>query len=232
MALVKKKVVSGFIKPRWSKAKVVKWLEIGAVPTILGLWIPDWVGGYAHVFQLDGRHRPIEFPFPPFLTYAGAVILIKACLEGIRDMGKHYKAARILGLLSIASALASVPLHFAATGPDLWFALELLSIGLAAFLGTGVLWITVVKVAEITMESRTRAAAGVILLLNAAALVAGAGAVLQILLGAAGWQVFLRIAVVLFTAAFVACRYAVHCYKTQKYIGTSFVSAPDEQYWV
>jgi hypothetical protein len=232
MALVKKKVVSGFISPRWPKAKVVKWLEIGAVPAILGLWMPDWVGGYAHIFQADGIHRFVAFPFPPILTYVGAVILIKACLEGIRDMGIHYKAARILGFLAIALAGISVPLHFAASGPNLWFALELLSIGLAAFLGTGVLWITVVKVAEITMESRTRTTADVILVLNAAALVAGAGSVLKVLLGSPGWPIFLRIAVTLFTAAFAACRYGVHCYGTQKYIGASFVSAPDEQYWV
>jgi hypothetical protein len=232
MALVKKKVVSGFIRPRWPKAKVVKWLEIGAIPAILGLWMPDWVGGYAHIFQADGIHRFVAFPFPPILTYVGAVILIKACLEGIRDMGIHYRAARILGFLAIALAGISVPLHFAASGPNLWFALELLSIGLAAFLGTGVLWITVVKVAEITMESRTRTTADVILVLNAAALVAGASSVLKVLLESPGWPIFLRIAVTLFTAAFAACRYGVHCYGTQKYIGASFVSAPDEQYWV
>jgi hypothetical protein len=232
MALVTKKVVSGFIRPRWPKAKVVKWLEIGAIPAILGLWMPDWVGGYAHIFQADGIHRFVAFPFPPILTYVGAVILIKACLEGIRDMGIHYRAARILGFLAIALAGISVPLHFAASGPNLWFALELLSIGLAAFLGAGVLWITVVKVAEITMESRTRTTADVILVLNAAALVAGASSVLKVLLESPGWPIFLRIAVTLFTAAFAACRYGVHCYGTQKYIGASFVSAPDEQYWV
>lgn len=232
MAVVKKKVVSGSIKPRWPRTKVVRWLEIGAVPAILGLWIPDWVGGYAHIFEATDRHRIVEFPFPPLITYFGAVILIKACLEGIRDMGRHYRAARILGILAIAFALISIPLHFAAAGPSYWFALEILSIGLAAFLGTGVLWITVVKVAEITMESRTRTTANFILVLNAAALVAGAGSVLKILLGAPGWPLFLRIAVALFTAAFAACRYGVHCYKTQNYIGTSFVSAPEEQYWV
>jgi len=208
------------------------WLEIGAVPAILGLWMPDWVGGYAHIFQPDGIHRFVEFPFPPIFTYVGAVILIKACFEGIRDMGIHYRAARILGFLAIALAVVSVPLHFAASGPNLWFALELLSIGLAAFLGTGVLWITVVKVAEITMESRTRTTADAILALNVAALVAGAASVLKVLLGSPGWPIFLRISVMLFTAAFAACRYGVHCYKTQKYIGASFVSAPDEQYWV
>lgn len=232
MALVKKKVVSGFIKPRWPRTKVVRWLEIGAVPAILGLWIPDWVGGYAHIFQASDHYRIIEFPFPPFLTYLGAAILIKACLEGIRDMGTHYRAARILGILAIAFALISLPLHFAAAGPNIWFALEILSIGLAAFLGTGVLWITVIKVAEITMESRTRSAGNVILVLNAAALVAGAGAVLKVLLADPGWPILLRIAVTLFTATFTACLYGVHCYKTQKFIGTSFVSAPDEQYWV
>lgn len=214
MVLVKKKVVSGFIRPRWPRTKVVKWLEIGAVPAIVGLWIPDWVGGYAHIFQATDRHRVVEFPFPPFLTYFGAVILMKACLEGIRDMGMHYRAARILGILSIAFAIVSIPLHLAAAGPNYWFALEILSIGLAAFLGTGVLWITVIKVAEITMESRTRTTAHVILVLNTAALVAGAGAVLNILLGAPGWPLFLRIAVTLFTAAFAACRYGVHCYRT------------------
>ncbi len=232
MTLVKKKVVSGFIKPRWAKMKVIRWLEIGAIPAILGLWIPDWAGGYANGFLVDGLHRFLEFPFPPVLTYVGAVILIKACLEGIHDMGKHYKAARILGLLAIVFALASIPLHFAASGPNVWFALEILSIGLAAFLGTGVLWITVVKVAEITMERRTRTTAGIILAFNITALIAGAGAVFQILRGAVSWPVFLRTAVALFTAAFAACRYGVHCYKTQKYIGTTFVSVPDEQYWV
>ncbi len=232
MSLVKKKVVSGFIKPRWSRAKVVRWLEIGAVPAILGLWLPDWVGGYAHAFQVDGRHRLVELAFPPVLTYFGALILIRACLEGIRDMGRHYKAARILGFMAIAFAVASVPLHVVAGGPNLWFALEILAIGLAAFFGTGVLWITVIKVAEITMESRTRRTANAVLAFNAAALLAGSGAFLKVLTGASDWPSYLRIAVMLFTGAFVACRYGVHCYKTQKYLGTSFASSPDEQYWV
>jgi len=232
MLVVRKKVVSGSIGPRWSKAKVAKWLEIGAIPAIAGLWLPDWVGGYANFFQTgDAYHFP-KIAIPPVLTYVGALILIKVCLEGIRDMGRYYRAAQILGLSAIVLALASVPLHFAARKPDVWFALELLSIGLAAFLGGCVLWVTIAKVAEITMETRTLMTRNAVLALNSAALVTGACAVLQVLRGAPTWTGWLRAAVIFFTAAFIACRIGVHFYRTQKYIGAAFARPPEEQYWV
>ena len=41
----KKKAVSGFIQPRWAKERIVRWLEIGAIPAVVGLWFPDWAGG-------------------------------------------------------------------------------------------------------------------------------------------------------------------------------------------
>jgi len=233
MSTTRKKVVSGFIRPRWPKPKVVKWLEVGAIPAILGLWLPDWAGGYI-AGALGGQPPLPGFAFPPVLVYVGAVILLKACWEGIRDMGWHYLGLRISGILAVALAGLSLPLHFlrTGTGGDLWFAAEILSIGLAAFFATGFFWFTIAKVAEITVETRTEFTKIAVLVFNFTALAAGGATVIAIALDSEKWPLLLRATLVLFTIAFAFCRYAVHCYKTQKSIGATFVEAPDEQFWV
>jgi hypothetical protein len=233
MSTTKKKVVSGFIRPRWPKPKVVKWLEIGAVPAILGLWLPDWSGAY--IVEAAGGGTPIPgFAFPPLLVYIGALILLKACWEGIRDMGWHYTGLRISGILAVTLAGVSLPLHFLRNGTsgDLWFAGEILSIGLAAFFATGFFWFTIAKVAEITVETRTQVTKIAVLVFNFLALAAGGATVIAIALDSALWTVLLRATLVLFTIAFGFCRYAVYCYKTQQSIGATFVTNPDEQFWV
>ena len=233
MSATKKSVVSGFIRPRWPKPRVVKWLEIGAVPAILGLWLPDWAGGY--IAEATGNAPLLPgFAFPPVLVFVGAVILLKACWEGIRDMGWHYTGLRISGILAVVLAGLSLPLHFlrSGTGGDLWFAGEILAIGLAAFFATGFFWFTIAKVAEITVESRTETTKIAVLVFNFLALAAGGATVIAIALNSAVWPPLLRATLALFTVAFGLCRYAVHCYKTQKSIGATFVAAPDDQFWV
>jgi len=233
MSTTKKTVVSGFIRPRWPKPKVVQWLEVGAIPAILGLWLPDWSGGY--IAEASGGAPPLSgFAFPPVLVYVGAVILLKACWEGIRDMGWHYTGLRVSGILAVALAGLSLPLHFlrGGTGGDWWFAGEILSIGLAAFFATGFFWFTIAKVAEITVETRTEVTKIAVLVFDVLALATGGATVIAIALDSAAWPVLLRATLALFTVAFGLCRYAVHCYKTQKSIGATFVTAPDEQFWV
>jgi hypothetical protein len=233
MTTTRKKVVSGNLQPRWPKPRVVRWLEWGAVPAIAGLWLPDWAGAY--IAEADGGAWTLPgVAFPPVLTFLGAVILLKACWEGIRDMGRHYRGLRISGGLALAFAGASLPLHFlrTGTGGDPWFAAEILAIGLAAFFATGFFWFTIAKVAEITVETRTEITKTAVLAVNAAALAAGAVTVATILFDSPLWPDLLRATVALFTVAFLLCRYAVHCYKTQRSIGASFVAAPDQQFWV
>lgn len=233
MAAPKKKVVSGFIRPRWPKPKVVHWLEVGAVPAILGLWLPDWASGYIAEAGLPSGPLP-GFAFPPVLVFVGALILLKACWEGIRDMGWHFTALRISGILAVALAGLSLPAHFLRHGTtgDWWFAAEILSIGLAAFFATGFFWFTIAKVAEITVETRTLVTKIAVAVFNLTALAAGAATVAAIVLNSTLWADLLRLTLVLFTIAFALCRYAVHCYKTQKSIGATFATAPDEQFWV
>jgi hypothetical protein len=231
MSTPRKTVVSGSIRPRWPKARVLKWLEWGAIPAILGLWLPDWAGGYAAAFT-GAPPGPGALPFPPVVTYAGAVILFVGCLEGIRDMGVHYRLARALAILAVLSAAASIPLHFLAAGPGPVFAAELLSIGLAAALGTAVLGITIAKVAEIATETRARRTRDAVVALGASATAAGVASAALVVAGSPGWPIALRLCVVLFTAAFVACRYGVYCYRAQTSIGAAFAAAPDEQFWV
>jgi hypothetical protein len=228
----KKKMISGYIAPRWPKPRVVRWLEIGAIPALLGLWIPDWVGGYARAFP-DGGAGPLPWAFPPALTYLGAVILLIGCAQGIRDMGRHFSALKVFGALAIAFAGLSVALHFCLhEKPDAWFAALIASFGLAAFFASAVLLVTIDKVAEITTETRSQVTKKVVLagmLLSLVASFVAAGGVLS---GGATWPVWLRIATGLFGATFVACRYGVHCYKTQQSIGAAFTLAPEQQFWV
>ncbi|MCL4492200.1 MAG: hypothetical protein M1510_09920 [Nitrospirae bacterium] len=229
----RKKVVSGHINPRWPKPRVVKWLEWGAVPAIVGMWFPDWAGQYIHKMSGTEYVFPPSLAFPPLITYIGAVILLKACLEGIRNMGWHYKGARASGTLAVLCAGLSIISHFfIQPASTTAFALTILFIGLAAFFATGFFWFTIAKVAEISTETRTAVTKYSVLALDIAALLLGAVTVLSILKGSGNWPLLLRLTVMIFTGAFLLCRYAVYCYKTQKFIGATFVKQPEEQFWV
>lgn len=233
MAEFKKRAVSGSIDPRWPRPRVVKWLEVGAIPAIIGMWIPDWAGQYIH--KMAGTHYifPTSFAFPPLIVYIGALILWKACLEGVKDMGWHYKGVKIAGTLAVLCAGLSVVAHFfIRPGSNIAFAITILFIGLAAFFATGFFWFTIAKVAEISMETRTKVTKYTVLVLDVLALALGAVTVLLILVGSGSWPLLLRLTVVVFTVAFLFCRYAVYCYKTQKSIGAAFVKPPEEQFWI
>ncbi len=105
-------------------------------------------------------------------------------------------------------------------------------IGLAAFFATGFFWFTIAKVAEISVETRTEVTKYAVLVLDILALALGALTVVSILVGSNGWPTALRLTVLTFTVAFLFCRYAVYCYKTQRSIGADFVAPPEEQFWV
>lgn len=229
----KKKVISGSINPRWPKPRVVKWLELGAIPVILGMWIPDWTGQYIHKMSGTDYILPPSLAFPPVIVYAGALILIKACLEGIKDMGWHYKGAQITGAIAVICAGLSVVSHFfIQTGSTTAFALTILFTGLAAFFATWVLWFTIAKVAELSIETRTEVTKYAVLISNMAAIVFGGITVISILINFGNWPALLRLTAAIFTIAFLLCRYGVYCYKTQKSLGASFVKLPEEQFWV
>lgn len=222
---VKKKAVSGSIDPRWPKPKVVKWLEIGAIPAIVGLWFPDWLGAYGGgaTFYIP----PLLRPFPPVVAYVGAVILLVACYQGIKGMGSHFKGVVVSGGLSLVSAVASVVAQLLGMSY-----LSLLFTGLAAVFAAGFFWFTIGKVAEITQESRTRftwLAVGVLTV--ATAVVYLTGLYLFATSNSSAGMPVLRVGVALLTVTFGFCRYGVHCYKTQTSIGAGFRSDPDEQYW-
>ena len=229
MDIHKKEVISGTIKPRWPKPKVVKWLEIGAIPAIVGMWFPDWSGQYIAKMSGDSSY----LAFPPIVVFIGAVILLKACLEGIKDMGWHYKGAKISGALAVTCAGLSIITHFfIQAGSTTAFAITILFIGLAAFFATGFFWFTIAKVAELSIETRTEVTKYVVMVLNILAILLGAVTVILILLGSDNWPLLLRLTVLAFTVAFLFCRYAVYCYKTQKSLGANFVLPPEEQFWV
>lgn len=233
MGITLKQHITGSIEPRWTKKKVVSWLEWGAIPAILGLWLPDWSGGYISLLSntADGQHSWLAFP--PVLTFIGALILFKGCTEGIKDMGWHYKAARWSSLIAIVFAGLSLISHFLiGLNTSFFGALTILSIGLAAFFATGVLWLTIIKVAEISSETRTTITGNIILVTGIAALISGATSVILIYLQLPLFAFFLRITIILFTLAFAFCRYGVYCYKTQKSIGAGFTTPPDEQFWI
>jgi hypothetical protein len=233
METYKKEVIPGTIKPRWPKPRVVKWLEIGAIPAIVGMWIPDWSGQYIHKMSGDSYIFPPSLAFPPIVVYIGAVILLKACLEGIKDMGWHYKGAKISGTTAVICAGLSVISHFfIQAGSTAALAITVLFIGLAAFFATGFFWFTIAKVAEISTETRTVVTKHIVMILDIAAILLGAVTVLLILIDSSIWPQLLRLTIVIFTVAFLFCRYAVYCYKTQKSIGANFVMPPEEQFWV
>lgn len=233
MSVTLKQQITGSIEPRWPKKKVVKWLEWGAVPAILGLWIPDWSGAYIQLLSSPSGSYFSWSAFPPVITFIGAVILFKGCTEGIKDMGWHYKAALWSSHIAIVFATTGFASHLLISQDTALFgALTILSIGLAAFFATGVLWLTIIKVAEISAETRTKIAGYIILVTGITALLSGAISVVLILLQQTLFAYFLRLTIVLFTVAFAFCRYGVYCYKTQKSIGAGFTIPPDEQFWI
>jgi hypothetical protein len=221
---VKKKAVSGSIDPRWPKPKVVRWLEIGAIPTIVGLWVPDWLGAYAH--GSAPYIPPLLPPFPPLLVYVGAVILIVGCYQGVKGMGSAFRGVVVSGGLGVTFAVASVAAQLFGQSY-----LALLLTGLAAVFATGALWFTIGKVADITQETRTRFTWWAIAVLTVLTAVVYLGGLYLFAMGIAIGFTVLRLGVVLLTITFGFCRYGVHCYKTQTSIGAGFSSAPDEQYW-
>lgn len=221
---VKKKAVSGSIDPRWPKPKVVKWLEVGAVPAIAGLWFPDWLGAYA---EGSAPHiPPLLAPFPPLLVYIGAIILIIGCYQGVKGMGAAFKGVVVSGALAVLFATASVVTQLLQQSN-----VALLFTGFAAISATGALWFTIDKVADITQETRTRFTWRAIAVLTPlTAVVYLTGLYIFATGGATGFAI-MRIGVALLTVTFGACRYGVHCYKTQTSIGAGFRSDPSEQYW-
>jgi hypothetical protein len=99
-------------KSRWPKHKVVKWLELGAIPALIGLWIPNWIEGYIRLFSFGTSEGIFTATFPPVITYIGVLILFKASTEGIKNMGIHYKRAVLSGIISVILAVLSVVTHF------------------------------------------------------------------------------------------------------------------------
>lgn len=222
---IKKKAVSGSIDPRWPKPKVVAWLEFGAIPAILGLWFPDWIGAYGK--GAAAFVPPLLPAFPPLLTYFGAVILLVACYQGIKDMGSHFRGVVVSGGLALAAAAGSVIAQLLGAG-----AASLLLTGLAAVFSAGFFWFTIGKVAEITQETRTRRTWWAVAWFTAVtAVVYLIGVYLYAFSSVSAAIPVLRAGVALLTVTFGLCRYGVHCYKTQTSIGAGFSAAPDEQYW-
>ncbi len=220
----KKKAVSGFIQPRWPKERIVRWLEVGAIPAVVGLWFPDWAGAY---FGGNAFFIPPLLPYlPPFLTYIGALILLKACYEGILHMGYHFRGLIVSGLVCVAAATASVALWLAGLP-----AASLALVGFAAFFAGGFIWFTIGKVWEITQEKRSHVTWHLIWIGDAVSLAVYLFAVVLSLSDPQAGAVWLRVGVALFTGTFAVCRYGVHCYKTQTSIGARFSHNPDEQFW-
>jgi hypothetical protein len=225
MTPVKKQAVSGFIQPRWTKDRVVKYLEGAAVPTILGLWWPDWLGAYA-----EGASFVIP-PFipvlPPLLTYIGAVFLLTGCYQGIKNMGYHFKGLKITGSLTVLSAALSLVFVFI---PGLKI-LSLAFIGLAGYFGAGFMWFTISKVHEISQDRRAKNTALAILVFDQITLLVYAAGLILLIFNSRSAYLLLRAGVAALTITFFFCRYAVYVYKTQTSIGAKFAEAPDVQYW-
>ena len=220
----KKKALSGFIQPRWPKERIVRWLEIGAIPAVVGLWFPDWVGTY---FGEDAFAIPPSLPYlPPFLTFIGALILLKACYEGILHMGYHFKGLIVSGVIAVAAAAASVAFWLAGVSVA-----SLVMVGVAAFFAGGFIWFTIGKVWEITQEKRAHITWHLILIGDVIFLAVFLAGVILSLSDPVSGAVLVRIGVALFTVTFAVCRYGVYCYKTQTSIGARFSQSPDEQYW-
>lgn len=228
MAVLEKKQLSGFINPRWMKARCVRYWEIGAIPCILGVWMPDFVEQYALLMAGQPNHA-----FPPVITYVGALFLFAACAHAIEKMGFHYNIVMAGGWGAVTLAGLSVLFHFMITpGEPLMLALTVLCIGLCAYAATSMFYMTISKAAEIGMETRMARDQTAVLILNHAALLMGGASVIAILLQSPLWVLLLRVTVILFTMAWIACRTAVYFFKTDKSIGVFFAKPPDEQFWI
>lgn len=227
-AIARKRVVAGSVGSRWPKARIVRWLELGAIPALVGLWLPDWSG--ALVARVEGGEPALALP--PLVTFAGALVLLKACAEGVKGMGWHYRGVRASGAAAIALAVASLGAGLAlplAPRPLAAVLVGAATLGLLA--GTAVLWFTIAKVAEITTERRTLLAQHGVAALALSAATAGLTATAGVLSASPSWPAWLRASLVLSTGAFLLCRYGVHCYRTQRSIGAAFAVSPAEQFW-
>jgi hypothetical protein len=233
MYKVSKQHVIGGLKPRWPKTKVVKWLEWGAIPAIAGLWFPDWSGVYIHQLSNTVSFSYSWLTLPPLVMFIGALVLFKACSEGIKNMGWHYKGVLTGGFLAIAFAAASMGFHFLiGRNQSLFGAATVLSIILAAFFAAVFFWFTIAKVAEISAETRSRRTRNLVAVFAIFALFMGLVSVAGIYFNNTFFPFTFRLTIGFFTVCFGFCRYGVYCYKTQKSIGASFTTKPDEQFWI
>ena len=230
---VSKQHVTGGLKPRWPKTNVVKWLEWGAIPAIAGLWLPDWSGEYIHQFTNAAPFNYSWYTLPPLLMFIGALVLFKACSEGIKNMGWHYNGVLTGGFLAIIFAVASLVFYFLIVrNQSLFGAATVLSIILAAFFSAVFLWFTIAKVAEISAETRIRITRNFVAVFAILAIFTGLVSVAGIYFNHAYFPLAFRITIGFFTICFGFCRYGVFCYKTQKSIGAGFTTKPDEQFWI
>lgn len=228
MPVLEKKQLSGFINPRWMKPRCVRYWEIGAIPCILGVWIPDFVGQYERLMAGEANYA-----FPPFITYVGALFLWAACAHAIEKMGNHYTFVMAGGGAAVTLAALSVVFHFMITpGNYTMLALTVLCIGLCAYAATSMFYFTIAKAAEIGMETRMARDQLLVLAVNHAAILAGAVSVVAIYYASPLWPALLRLTVALFTLAWIGCRLAVYFFKVDKSIGVFFAKPPDEQFWV
>jgi len=204
-------------KRRWPKPRVVRWLEWGVVPAILGLWLPDWSGAY--IAEATGDASPLPgLAIPPLPAFVGGIVLLCACRQAIRGPGWPAAGLRLFGLAGMAFAALSFPLHALRHGTtgDPWFAAEIVAIGLAIVCVAALLWITLAGLADISGETVTAASRSAALAFTVLGLACGAAAVAAILTGSGLWPGLLRSALLLFTLALLMCRYALHGCNTNR----------------
>lgn len=227
MATIIRKQVSGFQKPRWMKPKCVRYWEVGAIPVIIGVWVPDFVGEYA--LKITGQDNAA---MPPLITYVGALILWMACAHAIEKMGAHYRRMMFAGASAVVLAGVSIILHFGiAPGHHRMLALFMLSIGLCAYAATFMFYYTIAKAAELGVETRMVRVRNLVFWVNNAALFIGALGIGAILQASPLWVPLMRGSVLLFTCAWLLCRLAVYYFKTDKSLGVFFAKPPAEQFW-
>jgi hypothetical protein len=198
-------------KPRWPKPRVVRWLEWGAIPAIVGLWLPDWSGAY--IAEATGDTSPLPgIAIPPLPAFLGGLVLLCAGRQAIRGPGWHSAGLRLFGLAGMIFAVLSLFLHTLRHGTtgDPWFAAEIVAIGLAVVCVAAVLWITLAGLADITGETVTAASRSAALAFTVLGLACGAAAVAAIVAGSGLWPGLLRSTLLLFTLALLMCRYALH----------------------
>jgi hypothetical protein len=114
----------------------------------------------------------------------------------------------------------------------LFGAATVLSIILAAFFAAVFFWFTIAKVAEISAETRSRRTRNLVAVFAIFALFMGLVSVAGIYFNNTFFPFTFRLTIGFFTVCFGFCRYGVYCYKTQKSIGASFTTKPDEQFWI